>query len=56
LSWALTKTSGFLRQEKASKVKKLKDRFRGKAAGAIRYFGVLGILLPGVEGREALKM
>jgi hypothetical protein len=52
----LTKTSGFLRQEKASKVKKLKDRFRGKAAGAIRYFGVLGILLPGVEGREALKM
>jgi len=56
LSWALTKTSGFLRQEKASTVKKLKERFRGKAAGAIRYFGVLGILLPGVEGREALKM
>jgi hypothetical protein len=56
LTWALTKTSGFMRQEKASKVKKLKERFRGKAAGAIRYFGILGILLPGVEGREALKM
>jgi len=56
VSWGLTKLSGFLRQEKTSKVKKLKDRFRAKAAGAARYFDVLSLLLPGVEGREALRV
>lgn len=56
ISWCLTKMTGFLKQESASKVKKLKDRFRAKAAAALTYLKVLVVLLPGVEGRDALRM
>jgi hypothetical protein len=56
MRWSLSKAAGYFKQEKANKIRNLKEKFKARATGAIAYFRVLSLMVPGLDAREAILL